>query len=346
MIIITLISISAILALSILSSITDVRIHKVRNKHIVVFAALGLALQVGAVVLDSSLLLILLENLLLAIAIAIAFYAVKIWAAGDAKLFATMILLFPFNMMINVLGTAFASLVVLGFTFTIAMGFVVVESAVLFLRDVFSHNLEKKTTGRRLPTKAAILSWISAYIVIDLADSLLRLIGHNRIYHDPYFLIIFNLLLANAFISLIKGSRWKMIVSGSALAVRIVLTILHVLPLPSFSLWTILIITLLLLFRRFTGRYDYRAIPTENVAEGQVLAQSTIAVFLLSKAENLPSYSDESTRCRLTSEEANAIRKWGLTKSGRKTIVIVRNIPFAPFIFAGVLVCIAICAVM
>ncbi len=344
--IITLFSIAAIIGLGILSSTTDVRFHKVKNGHIVFFACLGLVIQAGAVLFDASLALPLIENLLLAVGVAIAFYAAKIWAAGDAKLFATMAFLAPCSLFVEILKTVFPSLLILGFTFTIAMLYVAVESVAFFLRDIGSHNLARSAPGKKIISKTAVSSWISAYIIIDFADSLIKLIGKSGVYQSPLFLAVFNLLIANACISLMKKAQWKIIISGSVLAVRIVLTVLRFLPPPSFSVWTIVIITVLLLFRRFTGQYDYRVIPTETVAEGQVLAQSTIALFLLSDADHLPSFSDESTRCRLTADEAESIRTWGKTRNGKKTIVIVRNLPFAPFIFAGVVVSVAICALM
>ncbi len=343
---IIIVSVTAAVILGVLSTITDIRFHKVKNAHIVFFVCLGISLQVVTAVLDSTLLFPLIINLFLAGCISIALYALKIWAAGDAKLCFTMAMLLPPSMMIDTLGGVIPALVMLGITFTIAMLYVAIESVVLLLRDLKRNGFEKKAAPKGVFSKTAILSWITAYFIIDFVDSLVKLIGNGSIFQIPYLSAIFNLLLANASLLLFKGNKIRMIVSGTILAVRITLTILHVLTMPVFSVWTGLIIIGLHLFRRFTGRYDYRMIQTETVAEGQVLAQSTIAVFLLSKGEGLPVYSDESTRCRLTRDEASAVRAWGKTKHGKPTIMIVRVIPFAPFIFLGLLASVAMCVLI
>ena len=346
MIAVTLISVVSVVVLGILSSITDIRFHKVKNRHIAVFACLGLVLQVATIALDSSLTLSLLINIFLAFAISVAFYCAKIWAAGDAKLFSTIIMLAPYSMMTSTLNSELSSLIILGFTFTIAMIYVAVESVALFIRDMNAQALKKYSSFKGFISKKTITSWITAYVIIDFADCLIKLIGKSHLYQNPFLILIFHLLIANASISLIKDIRWKLIISGGVLTVRVFLTIFRFFPIPTFSIWTLVIITVILLLKWFTGRYNYQAIPTDAVSEGQVLAQSTIAAFLVSKADNLPSYSDESTRCRLTEAEASAIRAWGKTKNGKSTIVIVKIVPFAPFISIGALATVAICAFM
>ena len=66
-----------------------------------------------------------------------------------------------------------------------------------------------------------------------------------------------------------------------------------------------------------------------------VLSYMTVSSFLKSKVKGLPKYTLESIRTRITSEEAESIRRWKKSKYGKDTIIIVRKIPFAIFICIG-----------
>lgn len=53
--------------------------------------------------------------------------------------------------------------------------------------------------------------------------------------------------------------------------------------------------------------------------------------------KGLPKQGGEDMRYRITEDEMNAIKRWESSKYGEDTIIIVRKIPFAIFIVAGIL---------
>ena len=57
-----------------------------------------------------------------------------------------------------------------------------------------------------------------------------------------------------------------------------------------------------------------------------------------SKIPNLPEISHEDMRSRLTEEQAAAVVKWGKGKGGLAEVQIVRKMPYAIFIFIGLLI--------
>ncbi len=342
MMLLSIVSALAILCLGILTSITDIRYHKAKNKHIFPFACAGVILQMISVLRAPQSAALIFENLALAAAVSVGFYAAKIWAAGDAKLFFAMTLLLPRDLTGNAFAASFSTLFVLGITFSVAMLYVVIESTVLLAKGKKDYKPLQPSSLFVRPSKEAVLSWITAYFVIDTADNLLKL-QDAAVINDSYLMVLLHMLFANAVLSLIRTNRRKAIASGVLILLRSALALMHLMPFFELSIPSLLIIAAVMLLLRFTARYDYRAIPTASVEEGQVLAQSTVAWFLMSKAKGLPSYTDESTRYRLSPEEAAAVREWGRAKEGRDTVVVVRNIPFAPFIFAGTLLFLSYC---
>jgi hypothetical protein len=90
------------------------------------------------------------------------------------------------------------------------------------------------------------------------------------------------------------------------------------------------------IIRYFLNGYNYKEIKTENVKVGMILSAFTISKFYISKVKGLPKISTEDMRTRLTQENVEAVRRWRTSKYGEDTIVIVRKIPFAVFIFLGI----------
>ncbi|WP_242826906.1 hypothetical protein [Butyrivibrio sp. MC2013] len=86
------------------------------------------------------------------------------------------------------------------------------------------------------------------------------------------------------------------------------------------------------------SEYNYTTIPTSEVKKGMIISSFSSIVMSNSKIKGLPQISHEDMRSRLTQEEADAIIQWGKTKGSLKTIQIVRKMPFAIFIFLGLLI--------
>lgn len=119
-------------------------------------------------------------------------------------------------------------------------------------------------------------------------------------------------------------------------AIDIILTIKFYVPGNiQWKSYTVLFLALFL--RHIMSGYNYQEIPTKNVEKGMVLSYVTLAKFLPSRVKGLPKQGGEDMRYRITEDEMNAIKRWESSKYGEDTIIIVRKIPFAIFIIAGIL---------
>lgn len=103
-----------------------------------------------------------------------------------------------------------------------------------------------------------------------------------------------------------------------------------------------LIVLAAMLFRLLISEYNYEEINTSDVRKGMILSTSDTMLFVNSKIKGLPMISTEDLRSRLTDEEASSVVKWGKSKSGKKTVKIVRKTPFAIFISLGVIIFVAL----
>jgi preflagellin peptidase FlaK len=331
------ISLFMVVLLGALSSYSDIRYKKSYNKTVFTFFLIGLGIQTASIVLDSTIFLHALVNIVMTIAVSILFYLLKIWAAGDSKLFISMVMLIPFQIYGINDDAFFPAFYLMEFIFTVALQYIIIESIVFFCFDLKDR---KNISFRRYIPKFSsnvLASFVVAFLLADTCDVLLMRYGNILLSGNTYLLVIVNILISLAVISLVERMIWKILVSVGLLLMRFTLSYLIGVTFSPLSFWTVLIVAITMFVRSFTGQYNYRTISTETVSIGDVLSRSSILLMIPSNVKGVPKYTDETTRCRLTESEVDAIKRWEYSKYGQSTITIVRTVPFAPFIFGGIL---------
>lgn len=128
MLVITIIELFLIILFGIRISYTDISTHKAYNKDVLAFFSVALLLQIVSAVIDHKIISVAIINIILTILLSVVFYTTKIWAAGDAKSYITIITLFPSYLYINSYGDLFPSFYILGYTFSLALLYVLLES--------------------------------------------------------------------------------------------------------------------------------------------------------------------------------------------------------------------------
>lgn len=331
------ISILLILTLGVLTSYSDIKYKKAFNKQIIIFLMAGIGVQVCSVILDASVWRSTILNCGLTILISILFYALRIWAAGDSKLFIAMILLIPYPLYMTEKSVFFPAFFVLEFIFTLAVSYILIESIVLLGIDC----KEKKSMQLKMfiPdfSKESIASWLAAFLLTDTCDVLLFSYGNRAIIENTYLFIVINILLVITVLSTLSRIITKISISCALIVIRIVLSFWLGIAFSQISIWTIVIVTITMIIRNFTSQYNYRTIPVSKLEVGNVLAKSSVIFMIPSAVKGLPKFTDETTRCRLNEKEVDAVKRWEHSKYGKSMVTIVRTVPFAPFILGGTL---------
>ena len=335
MAIVSIVSITSILGLGIITSITDIKEHKAYNRDLLMFACIGLAIQILSICLGYYDVLSIVANICLAFITAFCFFAARIWAAGDAKLFTVMILLIPRSFYGVNAERLFPAFMVLGFVFTLALFYVLAESLALFMLDFRNRRLGNWKRFLPRPSLHSLLTWALGYVSVSTLNICLGFAVHSDMWQNSNFSIIVSLLLAVAVFSLFETAKSKLILLCICVVARIVMYVTWSIGLMDISPITLLTVLLVILIRSFTSQYNYKTIPTSSVRKGQILAKQSLLLMVPSAVKGLPKWTDESTRCRLDDEEVNAIKRWEHSKYGKSEVTIVRHIPFAPFIFVG-----------
>ena len=102
-----------------------------------------------------------------------------------------------------------------------------------------------------------------------------------------------------------------------------------------------IIFLLILIFKLYIDRFNYKTVSVEKLREGMVLDTPSSALFQKSFIEGLPSISTEDLRSKLSIEEISAIRQWSKTENGKSELVIVKKLPFGLFLAIGTILFIA-----
>lgn len=335
-----IISICSIIVLGALTSYSDIKFKKAYNKHLLVFLPIGVGIQITGVISSPDLLFWTVTNIIITAAISIVFYSQHIWAAGDAKLFSVMIMLIPYQFYSIASKTLFPAFYCLSFVFTIAIVYVLIESITLLFKDQKQTRLSLKNTKALLSlssVKEWLLMWLTAFLVSDSFAQVILHLGNRIINDSSYLVIIVNVFVSIFTLSVVRKPIHKVIVCGVFLTVRIILACVTSVMINNLTLANVFIILVSIIIRNFANRYNYLTIATKDIKVGDILAQKSLVGMIPSTVKGLPKCSDESTRCRLNEVEVAAIKRWKTSKYGSSTIVIVRTLPFVPFIVIGIL---------
>ena len=96
------------------------------------------------------------------------------------------------------------------------------------------------------------------------------------------------------------------------------------------------LITAILLLSQMSIRMSlYDEVSTNIVRRGMILSIGSSMMMQNSTMQGLPGISTESLKDRLSDEQAESVRAWGQTRAGQKTVVVIKKIPFAIFLFLG-----------
>lgn len=321
-----------LLAFCVISSTEDIKDGIVKNKLIFIFAIDALFLQFFDLFFfapDRTQLLAV--NLIITFCAALLLYSTGIWAGGDAKFTMCAASLYPtgFYLRFDTARYNLVSFVIIafavGFVYLIGETFVRIkndqqETQLLTKKDIltfikgYATMLTYAYFISELITFVGMISGLSlAWLTLPLVLAMAFFIGKFPILNIPFLIIA--VIAADIILSFVTGN----------------------INLSS-DVMSYVFLFLFAMLRIAVSKYNYVTIKTSDVKKGMVLSVSSIFAFRNSRVKNLPLYTTEDLKSRLSEEEAEAVRRWEKSKYGKEEIIVVRKLPFIVFIFLGILI--------
>lgn len=265
-------------------------------------------------------------NSVIVLIIALLLYAKHIWAGGDCKLMIVIALGVPTSSYWSSI-LDYSLWCIYALVFSLGFLFICFENICSIIRNGII--LDEIVTE----LKQGICRYIKAVVYLSALGNLYILFLYPRIQLPVlvYTIICLTVLIIISKVTLMNS---KSVVIGVAVADIIAFAITRSVAVS--NVWyTYVIVFVLMILRAVSVKYNYEEVKTELVTEGMILSQETSVLMQKSRVNGLPEISDETLKSRLTRDEAEAVKKWKLSKYGQDSVVVVRRIPFAIFITLG-----------
>ena len=322
------------IALGVVSSITDFKNKKIYNKNIIIAVGLsGLTYLIFFKQIEN--LQSYLINLIISIIISFIFFYLKIWAAGDAKLFIAIVFMIPFELYEVSDKNIFPALILLIMMFSIAFIYVVFETFYLWGKDKDRLNKIKITNIDKTKVKDFILQYFMGYFITLFINNIaLKFFMEFKI-NNGGLMLLCNMLVLIFTYRMIKGKKKSLIATSVFAILNFIYYVLFGLQIYSLNIKMLIIVLIILIFRTISEKYNYEEIKIIDLKPRMILSYESVIKFYSSRVKGLPKTTTETTDSRLTETEVESIKRWSKTTKGQDTIIIVRHMPFAPFIFVG-----------
>ena len=273
--------------------------------------------------------------------LAIIFYAVEIWAAGDSKL-----------LMITALGIPSRLYSFMPFSFCPLFVLVMIVFSLAFLysagETLVKSIKEKRKVWKEIGINFSLKKLL--YIVITLIFMATAILLCNIVFNfilanseENYVLLMLavDFILTLLLMEIIKRFSIIIIAVFSIVFVAVA-SILYGFGLFNLSfgkggLLSIIVLLLTIFIRILSGKYNYQEIPVEKLNYNMILSLASSIRINMSFPMEKPLLLTENRKARLTQEQVECIKK-SATKRGLTSVMIVRKLPFAVYIFVGTII--------
>lgn len=272
-------------------------------------------------------------NLVIGIGVSLLLYAMGIWGAGDSKLLSVTVIVFPARLYCINNRSLASCFLLISIVFIIAFIYVIVDTLVLGIKqkDLF------KLPRRKFDWKGYLKGFLFFFLLLALFNGVLFAIMPDTLLIDGTLLAAIHFVVILIGLRLEEKANWYIVLAMGVAYVAMLLCGIVQFDLSSINWGMYVVVILLVLFRSFADKYNYKTISVSELKPGMILSMGSILLFAKSRVKGLPTFSTEDLKSRLSAEEVDSINRWSKTSSGQEAIVIVRKIPFALFIGVGTL---------
>jgi len=341
-------TVALMLGLGVTASYTDLTTGKVLNRHLVLFLLACIGIDCIALLLAPTAAFALTGatavNTAAGLALAILLYVARVWPAGDAKLFALFVFMVPASLCSTPFSDFFWGFAIVVNAFVFAYLFLLGETAVRWGAEVASRTHEpRRKTGAR-GSRDALLGFGARVVFAVLTGMLLNTLIAGVMPPEFYarnaavtqFLVFVLLIL------ILRRVRETRTYLALAACEGLIVALLHLtgmlrlqFGMPTASI--VVTVAIVLLVRYLGSRFDYEEIPIERLATGRVLSPASYA-YVATRLKSIRVTPNQ----RLRDEDVGLIVGSRSLRKSCSRLSVVRKMTFAPFIFAGVLVQLAL----
>lgn len=320
----------------ILATFTDFKEKKIYNKTIIFGVALSLLLYIVLWNrIDMELIKSYIINLGISILISFLFFYFKVWAAGDAKLFIAMIIMIPFELYEVDTSNIFPGIYLLILIFSVAFIYVVIETIFLWSKDNEKFKKIKITKISVVSIKEWLEKYFIGYLITLFVNNVIFTVFPDFQEQNGPLMLICNMLLLIFVYRIIQSKKQTIIVISISFALNIIYYAIMGFTFYPINIKMLVIVVAIMLFRSVMEKYNYECIKITDLKPRMILSYGSVLKFYSSRIKGLPKQTTESTDSRLTEDEVNSIKRWSKSAKGTDSIVIVRHMPFAPFMLIG-----------
>ena len=219
--------------------------------------------------------------------------------------------------------------------FGIAFIYVFFETVYLWIIDKEKSKKIKELKLGKAEIKEFIIKYFMGYFIILFINNItLKFFTEFRVNNAGLMLICNMLILIFAY-RVIREEKQSLIVNFVFIVANIIYYAMFGLEIYSINIKMLVLVLIIMMFRSVSEKYNYEEIKIEDLRPRMILSFGSVLKFYSSRIKGLPQSTTETTDSRLTEEEVESIKRWSKTKKGKDTIVIVRHMPFAPFMLVG-----------
>ncbi len=254
-----------------------------------------------------------------------------LWAAGDAKLFMFMYLCLPPRLFDR--GILALSITPYLFVFLTALLWVIADTVVRLIR---------KEDRKRLSFdwKNWVMSCVTVVAEATAFSRLVYWVLPEFVSGQPLFNAVLMMIYAYFCSNVTIMRRWYALAAHVLVLILVIIFNGRQFVLPDWKNYLILL--LVIGFQRVAALYNYQKIRTSEIKAGMIPSAETVLLFSASRVQSLPANPSEEMSARISTEEAEAVKRWENSFRGRHEIWIVRKIPFALYILIGFAIWIAV----
>ena len=308
------------------ATVTDIKQGIISNRLVLIAGVSGIILSC----FEHSMLMDQFFNCLILVGFGLFFYGSHIWAGGDTKLLIAAGILYPPSYYWEINGSRRTLVLILLFAF--------IAGFIWILLDTLFWLLREKKMPKADEIVQSLISMIKSYLMI-----MLYVCTFASLYN---YILVKNIMLPAeiytmcCFLIAYLVGRVNFFKERALIIINIVFNVgIFVLTsyIPVSKNWrTYGLILVFMIIKILSSRYNYREIMVSDIRPGMILSKGSSLFLFNSRVPGLPTISDETLKSRLSSEEVDSLNRWKNTKTGRDKLVIVRKIPFAVFIAAGI----------